>query len=247
MASAEYSVLTPERVSVEYGIAGVGSRAGAAIVDTTFQLIALVIYVFGLAGLGAFTRGSFNVLRDGTWTAGVLIGLFFLGLFAITSGYFILFEILWSGQTPGKRLVGVRVIRESGHPLRPVDAVIRDVVRILDWLPIGYGLGVLVMLLNGRSKRLGDFAAGTIVVREGARRALSSYVAARAEDADSIIGYTLSSADLTLVRDFLIRRATMDSTARGHLARRLAASVSRRYAIPFGSEDPEEFLERLTP
>src|ERR1700730_210808 len=89
-----------------------------------------------------------------------------------------LFEILWSGETPGKSLVGVRVIRENGYPIRPVDAVIRNLVRIVDWLPGIYGVGVLTMLLNQRSRRLGDFASGTIVVREGARNAGAPSLAA---------------------------------------------------------------------
>jgi uncharacterized RDD family membrane protein YckC len=111
MASAEYAVLTPEHVSVEYGIAGVGSRAGAAIVDTTLQLVALMIYIFGLAGLGAVVQGSFDIRRSDRLTAGMLIGLFSIGLFAISSGYYILFEIVWSGQTP-RQTAGW----PAGHP-----------------------------------------------------------------------------------------------------------------------------------
>src|SRR4029078_5649079 len=111
-------------------------------------------------------------------------------------GYYMVFEILWNGQTPGKRLVGVRVMRENGYPIRPVDAVIRNLVRIVDWLPATYGIGVLTMLLNKRSKRLGDFASGTIVVREGAR----TRVAPVNVGADVFSPtYILAAADATLV------------------------------------------------
>jgi uncharacterized RDD family membrane protein YckC len=242
MASAEYSVLTPERVSVEYGIAGVGSRGGAVIVDTLVQGIALVVLVMGVAGAAAALDVAPNNV-SGVIPGGVYIGLIVLGLFAITSGYFILFEIVWSGQTPGKRLLGLRVIRDSGYPLRPVDAVIRNVVRILDWLPLGYGVGVLVMLLNARSKRLGDFAAGTIVVREGARGPLSML---NGPPREAPRGITLSSADATLVRDFLVRRAGLEPMARAQLAHRLASAVAQRYALGDERDDPERFLEQLT-
>src|ERR671926_427029 len=132
MAWAEYSVLTPERVRLQYDIAGIGSRGAAAIVDTVIQGILLF-----------------------------LVATYLLAVFVVTAGYYIFFEIVWSGQTPGKRALGVRVIRENGYPIRPVDAVIRNLVRVVDGLPSGYAIGLLVMLLNNRSKRLGDFAAGT--------------------------------------------------------------------------------------
>ena len=133
------------------------------------QAIALCVVV--AAALGAAAASSVVLGRGAT---AVLLAASVLGAFVVTSGYFMVFEIIWNGQTPGKRVLGVRVIRESGYPLRPVDSVVRNVVRIVDWLPFFYGIGVLVMLFNGRSRRLGDFAAGTIVVREGARRTLST-------------------------------------------------------------------------
>src|SRR5438034_9796471 len=101
MASADYTVLAPERVPLEFGIAGIGSRGGAAIVDTTIQAIALTILFIGL--LSASTVSStFLASLQSTAPAGLVIGLFVLGLFLITSGYFLLFDILWSGQPPGK-------------------------------------------------------------------------------------------------------------------------------------------------
>jgi hypothetical protein len=173
--------------------------------------------------------------------AGVLfIALFALALFLVADGYFMLFEILWNGQTPGKRMVGIRVIRENGYPMRPIDAVIRNLVRLVDWLPGAYGIGVLTMLLNKRAKRLGDFASGTIVVREGSRGAAAPLMPTPTEPR----GVRLSSADATLVRDFLVRRASMDPRARADLAARLAAVLAQRYALTLDGE-PEVFLERL--
>jgi uncharacterized RDD family membrane protein YckC len=243
MASADYSVLTPERVSLEYGIAGIGSRGGAAIIDTLIQSVALLVVFVAGASAGAAVS-----LFSGRFAEVLLIAVLALGGFVITAGYFMVFEIVWNGQTPGKRMLGIRVIRESGYPIRQTDSVIRNVVRIVDWLPLFYGIGVLVMLFNKRSRRLGDFAAGTIVVREGgARQSLSSMVSPAALEPAALQqrAYALSSADATLVRDFLVRRNSLHPEARADLARRLATAMAQRYQLPL-EEDPEAFLERLT-
>lgn len=245
-------MVTPERVSLEYGIAGIGSRCAAVVVDTVIQALAICVLAVALiAALAAASSAASpapaptlrNIPTSGT--VALVVGLWALGIFVVTTGYFMFFEILWNGQTPGKRLLGLRVIRENGYPLRPMDAVIRELVRIVDFLPGFYAVGVLTMLVNKRSRRLGDFAAGTIVVREGVRRSFSSVTFASSDAEPS--GYTLSGADATLVRDFLLRRASMHPKARAELARRLAFAVSERYHLPFDAGfDPEQFLERLT-
>ena len=238
MASADYQVLTPERVTLQYDIAGLGSRGAAALVDSAIQGCALLLVA---AGLG----GAFALVGPG---AGATFGIAALAIAAlavalITLGYFVLFEIVWNGQTPGKRLVGVRVIRESGYPIQPADAVVRNLVRIVDGLPVLYGVGVVTMLLNARSKRLGDFAAGTIVVREGAR-VPSQLLLRPAPAMPGPPGVALASADATLVRDFLVRRAGMDPQARAELAARLASAIAQRYGLQVGRE-PETFLDQL--
>src|ERR1700738_3426928 len=105
MASADYTVLTPERVSLQYDIAGIGSRGAAALVDTIVQAISLTVILIGLSAAFAATD-----IAPGRSSGGgaLLIGLFALAVFLVTAGYFMLFEILWSGQKPGKRLVGGR-------------------------------------------------------------------------------------------------------------------------------------------
>jgi uncharacterized RDD family membrane protein YckC len=251
MASADYSVLTPERVSLEYGIAGIGSRGAAAIVDTLIQFVAIGAILLASAAVSLLSRVLAGLVLDlggaaamGALTA-VLLAVTLLATSVVALGYFMFFEIIWSGQTPGKRVLGIRVLRESGYPIRPVDAVIRNIVRTVDWLPFFYGTGALVMLLNGRSRRLGDFACGTIVVREGSRvlwPGPSGAVAAEPR------GYSLSisGADATLVRDFLLRRSGMHPQARADLAKRLANALSQRYHLPLESDsDAEPFLERL--
>jgi uncharacterized RDD family membrane protein YckC len=242
MASAEYSVLTPERVSLQYDIAGIGSRGAAALLDTVVQVVALFIILIALSAT-ALIGMALNV-RGGLSEAGgiFLVALYILAVFVVTAGYYIFFEIVWNGQTPGKRALGVRVIRENGYPIRPVDAVIRNLVRVVDWLPATYGVGLIAMLLNKRSKRLGDFAAGTIVVREGARSTVVGLVVPAVSE--ELHGFGLSATDATLVRDFLTRRRTMNPHARADLAHRLATALAARYGLPI-HDAPEQFLEGL--
>src|SRR5689334_5111838 len=135
MASAEYSVLTPERVSLQYDIAGVGSRGAAALLDIALQGLTLMVILVALSAT-AILGSAFQVGSDAAGL--VLLALYVLAVFVVTTGYYILFEILWSGQTPGKRALGVRVIRENGYPVRPIDSVVRNLVRVVDWLPATY-------------------------------------------------------------------------------------------------------------
>ena len=233
-------MLTPERVSLQYDIAGIGSRGAAAMVDTLIQAIVLTVLFMAVTAVAAIASSLPGVgapLGRGGTT--LVLGLFALTVLLVTAGYFMVWEILWSGQTPGKRLVGVRVIRESGYPLRPVDAVIRNLVRIVDWLPLFYGVGMLVMLLNGRARRLGDFASGTIVVRERSPL-MPTALSGRAH------GPALAPADAALVRDFLARRSGMHRRARADLASRIATALGQRYGLTLGGDDPETFLERLS-
>ena len=220
--------------------------------------IAVVTVIIFVTAMG-FRFGGF---WESPWFAVLTLVLYALGSFFLLWGYYLVFEIVWSGQTPGKRALGLRVIRENGYPIRAGDAVVRNLIRILDAPPLGAVVGSLVMLCNDRAKRIGDFAAGTIVVREGKRQrlgelggigAVSATPAARAATApgegpagepgrsggagdgsaaSGAVMPSLSAEDATLVRDFLVRRAEMYPDARRALALRLAEHVSRRYGYP---------------
>lgn len=243
MASTDFRVLTPERVSLQYDIAGIGSRGAAALVDSLLQTAAVTVLVLAVSGAGLLIGAFVSSGLSSVVTVIAVYATLALAVFVITFGYFILFEIIWSGQTPGKRLLGLRVIRDNGYPIRPVDAVIRNLLRVFDGLPFFYAVGVLTMLFNARSKRLGDFAAGTLVVREGARS--HGAFADTIEPLESQgAGFSLRGEDATLVRDFLVRRSGMNPSARADLAARLANALSTRYGLTVET-DPEAFLERL--
>jgi uncharacterized RDD family membrane protein YckC len=230
-----YTVETPENVELRYEVAGIGSRFLAAIVDSALIIFgqALVLYPIGLlAGVTDFSES-------------VVVAVGAALSFAIVWGYYIVFELLWSGQSPGKRLFGLRVLREGGRPIGFLAAATRNVVRLVDFLPALYGVGVVVMFVDRRARRLGDFAAGTLVVRERGEVTLAS-LALPAEpppSAPTLAGVALVTArDYALVSEFLERRAELGGDVRRRVAELLAAGLQARLGIPQGG-DAERFLQ----
>lgn len=181
--SEEYTIDTPENVSFGYEVAGIGSRFVAALIDNIilgvllFGLnIAVIVALASLAGdTSSFESGLESAEED--WVAGVVIAIYALLNFAIWWGYYMLFEWLWHGQTIGKRTTRIRVVRADGAPLSFVPVAVRNLVRIVDFLPAGYGVGVVTMFCNRQSRRLGDFAAGTLVVKDQGELTLAALMA----------------------------------------------------------------------
>src|SRR5689334_1749130 len=167
MLDDELVIETPERVELHYVLANVGNRFLAAAIDHLIQalLILLVLIIARAFSDGPLFRGS------GVWAAAVSVVL----IFGIYWGYFVAFETLWSGQTPGKRWMRLRVVREDGRPVRFFEVFVRNLLRlVVDLLPpVTYAIGVISIIFSARSKRIGDFVAGTVVVKERATEAPS--------------------------------------------------------------------------
>jgi uncharacterized RDD family membrane protein YckC len=160
-ASDDLVVSTPERVAFQYEIAGIGSRFLAQFIDVVVILVIQIVVTIGAGALG----GIFNSLQ--------VFGLVELILtFILIAGYFLISEAAWNGQTLGKRYVRLRAVGDHGEPLTIGQAAIRNLVRIVDFLPAFYAIGIVTMFSNSRAKRLGDFAAGTLVVRDRERISL---------------------------------------------------------------------------
>lgn len=161
---------TPERVPLAFALASIGNRFLAAAIDHFIQYfsIGVVVYIFlTAAGVGS-ELGFVEELKSEMpkWTIAIMIFVLFL-LFA---GYFIFFEWLWDGQTPGKRLLKLRVIRDDGRPITLWEAIARNLLRVFDaapgfFVPI-YSVGLIVIFLSNRDQRVGDIFAGTVVIRE---------------------------------------------------------------------------------
>ena len=152
---SELVVSTPERVSFDYQVAGLGTRAIAQLLDLLVIFGILVALVFAAGGAAVVTQNE--ILPD---------LILIIGPFVIIFGYFWISEALWSGQTLGKKAFRLRAVGDRGEPLTFMQAGIRNIVRLVDFLPYGYGVGVVVLFINGKGKRLGDLAAGTIVVKD---------------------------------------------------------------------------------
>ena len=159
----DIDILSSENVSFAIETAGLGSRFGAAVIDLLLQFMTL-----GLGAIAANYLIDFLPPMDqvSKWVRVFLqaLGVAFAAL--ITLGYSFFFEWLWDGQTPGKRWLGLRVMQSNGMPIGAWHAMIRSLMRAVDFLPFMYGAGALVALVNGRNQRIGDVIAGTVVARE---------------------------------------------------------------------------------
>jgi uncharacterized RDD family membrane protein YckC len=163
---------TPERVPLAFALASIGNRFLAVAIDHFIQFLTMFVIAWSFltwagVGSGGFDETTGRLLREmSKWT----IALMIIFLFLVFAGYFIFFEWLWNGQTPGKRLLKLRVIREDGRPITLWEAVARNLLRIFDnipWfvVPI-YSVGLISIFMSGRDQRIGDLFAGTVVVRE---------------------------------------------------------------------------------
>lgn len=154
---------TPENIEFSYAIAGIGSRFLATMIDTVFlaliQLLLLLVVGFAIGLLEAMGVGLQHL-------DSILLAVWSLLSFLFLWGYYIFFEMLWNGQTPGKRAIKIRVVQRGGRPVGFAAAVIRNLVRVIDFLPGFYGIGVLIMFIDRQARRAGDFAAGTLVVKD---------------------------------------------------------------------------------
>ena len=235
---------TPEHVVFEYELAGPASRVVAALVD------ALLV---GFAMLGLFIAVVTVVTGDLAFSGPWAIALGAVAAFALLFGYPIFFEIWWKGQTPGKRSVGIRVIQEGGYALSPAVVVVRNLMRIVDFLPGAYVLGLAVMILHPRSQRVGDLVAGTLVIRERASAAAKPPPFARRAPAtpagaEEVVAelrragvHALPLERVRLIEDFLERRGSMTPDARRRLAGELVKGLRGSLALP--AMEPERLLQ----
>lgn len=242
-----YTLETPENIEVEFELAGLGSRFCAMLIDTVFIAVAILLLVLLLALLG-FSIGpwiSESVPDANRWFGWLLAVVLAIIVALVSGGYFALFELLMRGQTPGKRSMKIRVIRDDGTPATAAEILLRNIVRVVDFLPVGYGVGILVMFLSPQWKRLGDVAAGTIVVKEGQLdyRAHADKKYEIKQDAVSAANTELKPEERRLLTGFLQRRVELLPAARLELAERLARPLFEKYGGHYG--DAEGFIERL--
>ncbi len=232
------TIETPERVAFSFELAGPVRRAAAYLIDGILRLV--VLFVFGLvAALGEATGLS--------GLEGLGTGVMLTFMFALEWGYFVALEMLMGGQSVGKRVLGLRVVSNDGRPLGFGASLLRNLVRAADFLPMAYALGVAVMLKDRRFRRLGDMAAGTLVIAEERRKLMGPLVIVPPPTAPELAylphKLDLSSEDLDALELFLRRLGQYPPARELELAERVAPIYARRMGLSY--HDPVRFLALL--
>ncbi|HEY6758467.1 MAG TPA: RDD family protein [Baekduia sp.] len=247
-------IATPEGVTLDLVLAGVGSRFAASLIDLTFKLL--------LIGAALFVCGLIGDLG---------LALSAILTFGIYFGYDVAFEVLANGRTPGKRWTGLRVLREDGRPVDLLSSAIRNVVRLIDGLPFAYLPAMASILATRKNQRIGDLAGRTIVVREprgkevadagfavelpprnGTRPSFGGFQmpvgnpAAHASSTNGALDVSAISADdLAAVRAFLDRRRDLPAGVRGDIARRIASALAPRVGGATANLHDEDLIEAV--
>jgi uncharacterized RDD family membrane protein YckC len=248
----EIKIETPEQIDVALEVAGIGSRYMAQAIDWAVKFVA----IFAIAIVGVIVVALLDLQLNDRTAQAMAGALFLAAAYLLALGFDIYFEVRRDGQTPGKMVAGIRVIREGGGAIDFASASVRNLVGLADFLPFFYLLGALVMMLNAKGQRLGDMAAGTLVIRE---RALAPpgqdvEVASRfATDEVVLTSQELSvcgPADRHLLKSFFQRYPAMDERARERLATTLANEFVRRTSFRLDAPRatqlaPEAFLASL--
>ena len=222
MSPDEVSIETPEQIELMLEPAGLGARTVAWVVDALIKGLVLL----GLALLGLLVAGlTGSDVAD--WLSGYYLALLSVAVAAVLMTYDVYFEVRHNGQTPGKRHQGIRVLREGGGPVDFRSACIRWLLAVADFLPVLYLLGATLILLSRRRQRLGDLAAGTLVIRERTASVpdYERIVNRLATEVDVFTPEELTSctsADRQVLRSFFHRYEEMQPRARRDLAARLA-------------------------
>jgi uncharacterized RDD family membrane protein YckC len=270
MAEETLIIETPEHVELSFALASLGNRFLACAIDHAIQAVSIVLVSLIATAISTeidrFTTSTIEKITSGNLWVTALVGLV---TFAIIFGYFAFFEALWSGQTPGKRWLRLRVIKEDGRPLNSFEALLRNILRLADIFPPPfYSIGIFFVFANARSKRLGDLVAGTVVIKERTSEA-PSFNEVFVEETDDTVdtGYgfdiarrriaqpvafkgeirTVTAAEIEVVEAFLRRRYDLPELPRQWMAWRIALPLLDKVRPQFEPEtfNYEGFLEEL--
>ncbi len=264
-APDQLTIETPEQVAIRFPVAGIGSRFLAVLADSLIQTagaIVLGLLLFLIYASAPRTADAVIHKLGDKWLIAAIIFLYFL----LYWGYFTLFEAFWNGQTPGKKLCKLRVIRDCGRQITFFESMTRNFLRGVDWMPGMYAVGVITMLCNRQNKRLGDLAAGTLVIHERAMESpMWSGIAERTitasvfapEPVQPAIGpplvdlpadavARLSADDLNVIDRFFARAIDIDLERRAQLSAQLAQQMTAKLGMEMPADvSPERLLESM--
>lgn len=244
----QLTIETPEQTALDFAVAGIGSRFLALSLDVLIQFA--VGIVVGIAGGFAVSGIAVIFPKAAMWSFAILLIFYFLLYF----GYFAFFEIIWNGQTPGKRKAGIRVMKDTGRPLTPAESIGRNLMRIVDWMPFFYAIGITCAFLTKGNKRLGDLVVGSIVVRETALADLkpawqpSATTAAPIPSLAGPLGaQNLSTDEFALIESFLSRRFALEPALRFRMADEVFRRIRPKLTLPPDLRvSSEKILETLS-
>jgi uncharacterized RDD family membrane protein YckC len=221
MHQPDYSISTPENVDLHLEIAGLGNRLLAQLIDGCIMLgVSIFFVLIGVTAALVVGASELDSKTKSIFYAVIVMVMIFL-IFVLQNGYFLVFEGIWRGQTPGKRLAEIRVIEQNGQPIGWGASIIRNLLRMVDSIMF---LGILVILMDKDERRLGDMAAGTIVIRERKTEISTSHIkmiTAAAADTALDVG-RVTPAEYDLLVDFLRRRDSLAKAHRPNVAQKLA-------------------------
>jgi uncharacterized RDD family membrane protein YckC len=249
-------IQTPESIELDFTLAGVGSRSFAWLIDNVIVWVS--VGLLGIASLLIYAYVIFPFLQDNfsreqKWTIDQwLIAFFVLFMFILINGYFIIFETVWQGQTPGKRFAEIRVVRDNGQPVRLPEAALRSLINVVDFNL--FSIGLILIVFNKSEKRLGDLAAGTLVVQDEALAvaprtktvtvsdisAATRTFAYRLLEGDALNG--ISADQYLKLRDFIRQRDQFTPRDRIQTATKLAEQL-RPVVLPTESMLPPDLTE----
>jgi len=245
---------TPERVPLHFALASIGNRFLACAIDHAIQAVTIFLVGLGFYIMASSTNIETAFAAAPKWLLAVMIVVLFL----IFTGYFAFFEWLWKGQTPGKRWMKLRVLREDGRPITFWESSVRNLLRCFDMWPL-YSIGLISVFATSRDQRIGDMVAGTVVVREREAEApaFAQVFASPVSDpalrrsfkpVDFIADINiLTEAEIQVVETFLRRRWDLSDTPRQWMAWRVSMPILYKirpsYDLP--SFTYEGFLEEL--
>lgn len=247
---------TPERVPLHFALASIGNRFLACAIDHAIQVLAIILMIIGFTVIANYSALGEQLSNAPKWVKAVLIVVVFL----IFSGYFAFFEWIWNGQTPGKRLLKLRVIREDGRPVTFWEAAVRNLLRTFDMMPAPfYSIGLISVFLSLSDQRVGDMVAGTVVVREREAEA-PAFAQVFASSVSDLalrrsfrpVEFTatvnaLTESEIEVVETFLRRRWDLSEVARQWMAWRVALPLmyKLRPVYDLAEFTYEGFLEEL--
>lgn len=245
----QLEIETPEQVLLRFPVAGLGSRFLALLTDSVIQYLSVtVVFLLLVLVFSGAKRTAVGAISDraGMWiVAG--IGLV---LFLLYWGYYSLFEAYWNGQTPGKKLLKIRVVKDTGRQVTLFESMARNIMRVVDAMPGMYMVGVITMLCNKEHRRLGDLVAGTIVVHErvndqpmllhSSRTFTAGMYAPMFDEAPRTGGLALpadgvarlDAGDLNVIDMFFSRALDLDMAKRAEIAAKLAGRMAEKMRTP---------------